>query len=231
MNERQRVWWEDEGRPDWAEWHADYDRAGSALTVRLEIVKGYLRGALDAAPDGLVRLISMCAGQGRDVIEVLATHPRRDDVRARLVELDARNVAYARATATAAGLDQVDVVEGDASITDAYLDAVPADVVLVCGVFGNMVDEDVHATIARLPQFCAPNATVIWTRHRREPDLTPSVLGWFDEAGFAPIDVAAPSETEWVGVGAHRLVGPTKALVAGERIFTFVRDPLDPPSS
>ncbi|GHD35622.1 hypothetical protein GCM10010335_31060 [Streptomyces galbus] len=30
----------------------------------------------------------MCAGQGRDLIGVLAGHPRRDDVRARLVELD-----------------------------------------------------------------------------------------------------------------------------------------------
>jgi hypothetical protein len=33
---------------------------------------------------------------GRDVIGVLAGHPRRDDVRARLVELDERNVAVAR---------------------------------------------------------------------------------------------------------------------------------------
>jgi hypothetical protein len=34
-------------------------------------------------------VISLCAGQGRDLLGVLADHPRREDVRARLVELDA----------------------------------------------------------------------------------------------------------------------------------------------
>ena len=72
--------------------------------------------------------------QGRDLIEVLAAHPRRDDVRARLVELDARNAAFARGAAGAAGLGQVEVVTGDAALTDHYRDVVPAELVLVCGV-------------------------------------------------------------------------------------------------
>jgi hypothetical protein len=38
--------------------------------------------------------------------------------------------------------------------------------VLVCGVYGNIPEADVHRTIETLPQFCARNATVIWTRHR-----------------------------------------------------------------
>ena len=62
-------------------------------------MQGHLRAELDRAPAGHVRLISLCAGQGRDVIGVLTGHPRRDDVRARLVELDERNVALARRAA------------------------------------------------------------------------------------------------------------------------------------
>jgi hypothetical protein len=81
---------------DWVEWHRDYDDPGSLLSRRLELVQGHLRAELDHAPAGDIRLISLCAGQGRDVIGVLAGHPRRDDVRARLVELDERNVAVAR---------------------------------------------------------------------------------------------------------------------------------------
>ena len=54
-----------------------------------------LRVALDGAPPGELRVVSMCAGQGRDVIGVLSQHPRRSDVRARLVERDERNVAVA----------------------------------------------------------------------------------------------------------------------------------------
>jgi hypothetical protein len=65
---------------DWLEWHRDYDDPGSLLSRRLELVQGYLRAELDRAPAGGVRLISLCAGQGRDVIGVLAGHPRRDDV-------------------------------------------------------------------------------------------------------------------------------------------------------
>ena len=85
---------------DWVEWHRDYDDPGSLLSRRLELVQGHLRAELDRAPAGHVRLISLCAGQGRDVIGVLTGHPRRDDVRARLVELGERNVALARRAAS-----------------------------------------------------------------------------------------------------------------------------------
>ncbi len=90
---------------DWVDWHRDYDDPGSLLTRRLELVQGHMRAELDRAPAGDIRLISLCAGQGRDVIGVLAGHPRRDGVGARLIELDERNVAEARETARAAGLE------------------------------------------------------------------------------------------------------------------------------
>ena len=59
-------------------------------------MQGHLRAELDHAPAGDMRLISLCAGQGRDVIGVLAGHPRRGGVRARLVVLDEHNFAFAR---------------------------------------------------------------------------------------------------------------------------------------
>jgi hypothetical protein len=66
-------------------------------------------------------------------MEVLAGHPWRDDVQARLVELDARNTAVAQAAALAAGLDKAEIVTGDASLTDQYRGLVSADLVLACG--------------------------------------------------------------------------------------------------
>ena len=42
------------------------------------------------------------------------------------------------------GLDQIDVVLGDASTTSAYEGMAPADVVLVCGVFANVSDDDIR---------------------------------------------------------------------------------------
>jgi hypothetical protein len=102
---------------------------------------------LESAPPGLVRVISVCAGQGRDLLGVLDGHPRRDDVRARLVEVDAQIAAVARARAQAAGLDRVDVVTGYAARTDQYRDMAPADLVLGCGVFGNITDQDIERTV------------------------------------------------------------------------------------
>jgi hypothetical protein len=206
---------------DWVEWHRGYDDPGSLASRRLELVQRHLRAELDHAPAGDIRLISLCAGQGRDVIGVLAGHPRRDDVRARLVELDERNVAVARQAARAAGLEGVEVLQADAGTTDVCVGAVPAQVVVVCGIFGNIAVSDIQATVAALPGLCAPGALVLWTRHRRPPDLTPAIRSWFTEAGFGEeaFDISVDG---FMSVGAHRLTGEPAALAPGQRLFTFV---------
>jgi Putative methyltransferase len=206
---------------DWVEWHRDYDDPGSVLSRRLERVQGHLRAELDRAPSGSIRLISLCAGQGRDVIGVLTGHPRRDDVRARLVELDERNVAAARQAVQEAGLTGVEVAQGDAGITDACADAVPAQIVVACGIFGNVSASDIQATVAALPSLCAPGALVLWTRHRRPPDLTPAIRSWFQEAGFRE-EAFDLSDDSFMSVGAHRLTGRPAELVPGRRLFTFL---------
>jgi hypothetical protein len=206
---------------DWVEWHRGYDDPDSLLSRRLELVQGHLRAELDHAPAGEIQLISLCAGQGRDVIGVLAGHPRRDDVRARLVERDERNVAVARQAARVAGLGGVEVLQADAGITDASAGAVPARIVVVCGIFGNIAVGDVHATVAILPSLCAAGALVLWTRHRRPPDLTPAIRSWFSEAGFRE-EAFHISDDGFMSVGAHRLTGEPTALVPGQRLFTFV---------
>src|SRR5450631_4867626 len=102
---------------DWRAWHDDYDVPGSSLARRLAAVQGRIREALDQAPPGPLRAVSMCAGQGRDLIGVLASHPRGREVTARLVELDPHNAAAARAAAAAAsGLSAVEVVTADAAL-------------------------------------------------------------------------------------------------------------------
>jgi len=208
---------------DWVAWHEAYGRPDSSMARRLEIVQQRIREALDKAPPGRIRVISMCAGQGRDILEVLRDHPRRAEVHARLVELDPRNVSYAQQALHALALPSVDVVCGDAADTTAYAGAVPADVVLVCGVFGNISDDHIRATIRHLPHLCAPDAVVIWTRHRRDPDLTPDIRRWFADAGFE--ELAFDSEDQFAfGIGTARLAADPLPFVPQQRLFTFVGD-------
>ena len=200
------------------DWHGAYDRPGSPLRQRLAAVQAQIAAALDRAAPGPIQVVSMCAGQGRDLLGVLAVHPRRADVRARLVEMDPRNVALARAAAP----EGVEVVEGDATTTSAYEGAVPADLVLVCGVFGHATDGDIDRIVDHLPMLCAAGATVVWTRGgRRQPDLRPAIRRWFAGAGFEEMARLSGGDGGW-GVGAHRLVGETRPFRAGVRLFTFV---------
>jgi hypothetical protein len=201
----------------WIAWHADYDDTDKPLHHRLRAVQQRIHEVLDHRPAGPVSVVSLCAGEARDLLEVLADHPRATDVRGRLVELDPELAARAAAHAP----DSVDVERADAGWTDAYAGAVPADLVLACGVFGNISDEDIEGTVRALPMFCAPGATVIWTRHRRPPDLTVDIRRWFAESSFEAVAFDAPSEYEW-SVGVQRFVGEPRPLVTGRRLFSFI---------
>ena len=201
---------------DWRTWHDEYDLPGSWMARRLRVVQQRIRAVLDDSPPGRLRVVSLCAGQGRDLLGVLADHPRRGDVVARLVELDERNAAVARASAPPG----VEVITGDASRTDHYLGMVPADLVLVCGVFGNLTDEDVRGTVGFCTRLCATGGSVVWTRHREPPDLVPSVCDWFEALGFERRWLSDPAAD--FGVGVHRFTGQPRPLVAGARMFTFV---------
>ncbi len=124
------------------------------------------------------------------------------------------------ATAAAHAPPGIEVLCGDAAAS-AYAGAVPADLVLVCGVFGNITDDDIRHTIDALPGLCAPGATVVWTRHRRAPDLTVDIRRWFTMAGFEEVGFTGVDDFLF-GVGAHRLVGARAAFAPDRRLFTFV---------
>jgi hypothetical protein len=193
---------------DWVEWHRGYEDPASALSVRLECVKRRLGEAIDRCPPGPVRLLSLCAGQGHDVIGVLPDHRRRDDVRALLVEADGRNVEVARRQAAEAGLlRQVEVRQADAGTVASFADALPTDVLMLCGIFGNVSDGDIERTVSAASGLCKPGAAVIWTRHRRPPDLTSKIREWFGASGFAEVAFDALDTDRLIAVGTHRLDG------------------------
>ncbi len=211
---------------DWVEWHRDYEDPASALSVRLECVKRRLGEAIDRCPPGPVRLLSLCAGQGHDVIGVLPGHRRRDEVRALLVEADDRNVEVVKRQAAEADLlRQIEVRQADAGTVAGFADALPADVLMLCGIFGNVSDGDIERTVSAASGLCKPGATVIWTRHRRPPDLTSRIREWFRASGFAEVAFDALDTDRLIAVGTHRRDGPRQAEVpTAGTLFTFVTE-------
>lgn len=205
---------------DWMEWHDAYSQPGSSLGDRLNAVRAQIERHLDEMAPNRVRVISTCSGDGRDLLGVLAERTDAHRVSAFLVEYDSRLASRAREAALAVPAD-IEVRHADAAQSDVYAEAGPADLVLLCGIFGNISDDDVRRTIAAAPQLCAPGATVVWTRHRNEPDLTPFIRKWFVEAGFEEVGFAAPDSAKW-SVGVHRLIAPPIPLELGQHWFTFL---------
>jgi Putative methyltransferase len=205
---------------EWLKWHRAYDE-DPFMGGRLHEVQGRIREVLDQRPAGPIRVISACAGDGRDLIGALVDHPRAHDVTALLVELSPDLVEVGRARASSAGFTGVKFKVADASTSNAYAGAIPADLVLFCGIFGNVSDHDVRKSIEHLPELCAAHATVIWTRGRFEPDLTPTIRRWFEESGFSErsfVTIAGSTKS----VGVHFLTAPPKPFRPDVRFFTFL---------
>lgn len=144
------------------------------------------------------------------------------------MERDARNAGLAAEAVRVAGLTGVEVVRADAARTDVWADLVPADLVLVCGVFGNVCDADVRSVVRYCGQLCATGGTVVWTRHREAPDLVPTICEWFTEEGFELLFLTDPQVP--AAVGAHRRTGPSRPLSPGATMFRFVESDRPGPS-
>lgn len=208
---------------DWVAWHRDYEDPSSSLARRLQVVQSEVGAALTRAraANGELRLISICAGDGRDVLPVLAERDR--GVLALLVELDPLLCERARSTAAKLGLTGVEIRTGDAGVSDAYRDFTPAHVVLACGVFGNISLADAQHTITALPSLLADDGIVIWTRGRNDdgPDPSTAIRELFTAHGFTEVSFTAPDYARF-RVGTHRLSPrPTHVPTQPFRMFTF----------
>ena len=210
---------------DWREWHAEYADPASSLSRRLEEVRIQLAGLLER-DSGPVRLLSLCSGDGRDTIPVVAGAER--DVAVTLVELDEELAAAAVVAAAAAGI-AADVRTADAGASTVWRDVLPVEVLMLCGVFGNVADADVERTVAAARSMLVPGGTVIWTRGNRVPDdptrHADDPAEWvrrvFTAAGFEEVAFVKPADASY-RVGVARLPEPSREPLP-ERLFNFVR--------
>ncbi len=208
---------------DWLEWHRDYEDPASSHSQRLAVVRTRIDEALDGLDVRARRVLSLCAGDGRDLLPVLATRPGVTP-EVLLVELEPSLARAAADNAAGLGLEEVLVAEADAGETAVFADVLPVDLLLLCGIFGNVSDEDIQGTLAALPAMVSPGGYVIWTRGRfTGNDLRPTVRQWVVEAGFE--ELAYDGDPAPYGVGLARRVAddPPTRVSLPNRLFTFVR--------
>jgi hypothetical protein len=207
-------------RTDWLAWHASYADAGSSLARRLEVVRRRIGETLDAAGDRPIRILSLCAGDGRDVLPELIERPW---LRASTTLVERDEQLASRALATVTGIAGVDVRQGDAGVVRTFADVLPVDLLLLCGIFGNIPTADIRATIAAVPAMLATGGTMIWTRGWfPHEDLRPSVRLWVTEVGLT--EIAFDGEPERYGVGVARLQAEApQSDFDARRLFRFIR--------
>ncbi|HET6910126.1 MAG TPA: class I SAM-dependent methyltransferase [Mycobacteriales bacterium] len=205
---------------DWHVWHEQYDDPGSSLSRRLEVVRRLLTGIVEPM-SGDDRVLSLCAGDGRDVIPVVAGLPALRRPELVLVELDEQLASAARENAQDAGVAAT-VIAADAGDTSLWRQHLPVNLLMLCGIFGNISDDDIRSTIEAAPAMLPKGGTVIWTRGaRRERDLRPQVRQWFNEAGFT--EVHFESEPGGFGVGVNRSPDAAAPRAIPDQLFTFIR--------
>lgn len=218
---------------DYVAWHAAYDDPSSALSARLRVVREEIAAFLDRTAPASVQVMSVCAGEGRDLLGVLEGRDDTERVTGALLELDPAICAVAQERIDALGCSGALVVRrADAGLRAAYDGLRPADLLLLSGIMGNITPPDIRRLLHVGRTLCAPGATMIWTRGAQDPDLGPDIRAWCDEAGFEKVAVHEYVEGTAMRVGVERLVAdpgaplPTDPGVRPDgdgRIFTFFR--------
>jgi len=207
----------------WARWHDQYAKL-PGLIARLSLVRQHLSKCLDLLPSGGIRVVSVCAGDGRDIIAVLSRHIRSQDVSGWLVENDPRVVESGLQEIEKAGLGHgLNYILDDASRSSTYSKIAPTDVVLVAGVFGNLRGVEALKLIERLPSLCKPEAFVVWTRHCTLNDGEAQLAMMsqrFAGNEFESFNYELTPTADFV-VATHQYKGGPKTLIKDEKWFEF----------
>jgi 16S rRNA G966 N2-methylase RsmD len=207
----------------WSDWPQEVYQQQS-YQQRLSKVQEHFAECLDNVPRGPVRVLSLCAGDGRDVIGVLNSHPRRTDVSAWLIESNRQCVAICVRQAASVGLQKtVNFVCGDATLCVTYKNIATADIVLICGVWGHVAANQRAQLVAGIASLCKPDAAVIWTRGL-VPNMSrmQEIQSHFAGLAWNKVRVSSTPDQRWA-VATYRYSGPRHQLSKSGRLFRFRR--------
>lgn len=209
---------------NWEHWHKGYNVEPS-MQARLRLVREQAGRLLQEHPPGPFQIISLCAGDSRDLLGLLRQHPRREDVTAWLLDTDQASLDRGRRAAEKAGLDrQCRFIQADAASARSYAGMIPADLIVISGVFGHLRPADVARLIEGLSMLCRTGGHVIWNRHLVHNDGSvqmPIIREGLRTAGFDEVQFQTTAP-DGFAVGCARCTGATQPLDPTRVFFEFV---------
>jgi hypothetical protein len=205
---------------DWWEWHKEYSVADSYPSLRREAVSYHTARALCIAPAGPIRVMSVCAGQGLDIISGFVGDAHTANVDCVFLEYDPRNALEAASNLSVVGLRSYEVRVCDAGLCDSYAGSGRANIMYLVGLISHLSDAEISSLIAAIPNLCSQGAQVIWTVPKSNPEVVHMATSKLMEAKF---DQVLRTDIGSVGmVVTSQFMGvPQSRLEAGSRIFTF----------
>lgn len=207
----------------WDEWHKHYDHS-SLLQARLQIVRGQISLAFNECDPGLIQAVSICAGDGRDLIHTTSNHPRRNDVRAFLIDKNEQSIARGKLAAEQVGLSQqFHFLKADARLSRSYIGIVPANIIILVGVLGHVRHKEIVRLVQNVPMLCKAGGWLIWAKklkiHTNHNQVL-SVRNLLQRSAFKEVQY---EETGLDGFAVSRaqFIGPTTPLDPARRLFEF----------
>lgn len=117
----------------------------------------------------------------------------------------------------------VEVRELDAGLTASWSGAVPADLVLLVGVLGNVDDADLVRVADTVPRLAAAGATVVWTHSGGPEGRCAVVRRELARVGCPETSYAWLDRGDRPSVGVARFDGEPAPLDPGARALTMRR--------
>lgn len=203
---------------DWHTWNDHYDNADSELSKRLNKVKEYLKNTLLNIE--IPTVLNICSGQGKDILESMVELDK--DAEVYLIDTNTNSLNAAINFAKTNNIGTITFINEDASHTSTYkkYDIPKSNIVLACGLFGHLNQEDSYGLVDFLKTQIKANGTVIWTKNI-ENDSISNLRKYFIDNNFEEISYFGPEGSPWAVV-CNKYIGEEFDLSKEYKIFNFI---------
>lgn len=182
------MFYEQNSSDKWTEWHENaYNNTNSLAYQRTEIVKNLINKYLYEINKNVV-IVSIGAGQGRDILSVLKERKDNNRIFTYLIDTDMECLDYAKNYAEKNNIINVNVVNIDGSLTENYKDIPKADLIIFCGMMNQKNTEEVKSLANNMKFLCNEDAQIIWSRHGYDEDYSTSFRNVFNENFYKELD-------------------------------------------